>query len=1158
MRQPESRVTLRIGGCDLERVKPVHLSSVTPAEHIPGVQKLLKNLKKQLTNLNLLGEEDPSVGQLSDTMSSPMRSQTGDDDSWTQDGFSTQVSGIDREQETRAAPKHLMNSMNQEMGRPPTTRTAEERRSLTQYLMAMVPTLLQSKLDEGSNRAFFNERPDTSRSVLDSNQDKTSKISIINTDKYSKDVGALGDSEKENDQRITGDTNSGPKTGHSGIKVSTDPRIGDPSADDMFEGMKKVPRHWLEIPKDQRNILDSADSWLTPSLPGSVLQELRQPRHLRQVAEWQTIGSIYPAGSEDGGGILDTDSYENSDEEGEKREAAVKQQLGRREFETLQQNGQRSRTEKGLEKELGETAGPLVGSRAQEADEDSHHSFVDESESIVLESSITESALAMKTAVASAEHEPPKFVQVIASMPINEDDEDEDEELDLAEPSAIGEVTSAGDSNSNMNGLAIQPETSNASQDPVVVEVERTPRFRISRPQVHSYTKGLPTGNSSPNSVVPGTAEEEVSNRLPMTRSLGNVDIESPMQTAELGKQGETDVSKSRRMILSEQASSPITPKFNILQKNLSPEDHEYRQQEAPTIGSSSPAQLHPRDMENALSHSFYSQKERTPEQMSLDRLPLDQNEIKINSRQDHAQRTSVGQRYKVPRPVDAAEVDRRGLAHAASPDSFIREEVRTSLYSEVPNGRGASLKRTSFEAGLNSSSPRAKRRAPDQRFPAIFTPGTQPPVDLEELKRSNRHDFLRGQRIAGQSSMPSYEFSDKTAPQQRPKLHAEGRKGKGTDAIVPLDYDEEEAGDSEDSDTSMLRDQLIQNSPPTSWQQENIYERYRQAYPSFPENMIAFIRAAVYLEWLTPQHLMPMLWDDFVQKFCCEYQNYVVRCSNSIPAIKPLSAIKWYNEHDSFTSHKRILTKDTLQEVFRLDPVETEKARELSQNVQQKPSASSSREQLQELQQSVSTLGVPASQQLTSGSPPLDETGSRPTPSSGKRTLPWSSSSRSGSRVGSSSRGEHLKSAEGSHSIEGSRAETFMRELKDATSQNQSSKEVRVRQASPELGTQHTNMPDPRSIRRVAMKPESDRDRPDAAFSVRSTIRPLYIQSSTPESTKQPRSVDSQSRRDSVIKKGSKRLGSNPEVIAEQTKKWLNDPRRKCRRINVEEDTDD
>jgi hypothetical protein len=108
-----------------------------------------------------------------------------------------------------------------------------------------------------------------------------------------------------------------------------------------------------------------------------------------------------------------------------------------------------------------------------------------------------------------------------------------------------------------------------------------------------------------------------------------------------------------------------------------------------------------------------------------------------------------------------------------------------------------------------------------------------------------------------------------------------------------------------------------------------NVFERFKITYPSYKANQKNFIRVCVYIEWLKASHkLHPTLWDDFIRAFSEDYSGYVKQCMHT--GQHPIPGLQFYNEYVSeprFTN--RLITTTTLSEALYLDPKLTAKYRE-------------------------------------------------------------------------------------------------------------------------------------------------------------------------------------------------------------------------------------
>ncbi|KAL3427463.1 hypothetical protein PVAG01_00972 [Phlyctema vagabunda] len=110
--------------------------------------------------------------------------------------------------------------------------------------------------------------------------------------------------------------------------------------------------------------------------------------------------------------------------------------------------------------------------------------------------------------------------------------------------------------------------------------------------------------------------------------------------------------------------------------------------------------------------------------------------------------------------------------------------------------------------------------------------------------------------------------------------------------------------------------------SPRSSPHSSTVFERFQMAYPNFKGSQNHFIRVCVYIEWLIPQHKQPhpYLWDDFMRCLCSEFSAYVKDVTES--GEKAMTAVDYFNNEVEVPHYnRRILRPENLQDVLSVNP---------------------------------------------------------------------------------------------------------------------------------------------------------------------------------------------------------------------------------------------
>ncbi|KAH8816482.1 hypothetical protein F5884DRAFT_873153 [Xylogone sp. PMI_703] len=111
---------------------------------------------------------------------------------------------------------------------------------------------------------------------------------------------------------------------------------------------------------------------------------------------------------------------------------------------------------------------------------------------------------------------------------------------------------------------------------------------------------------------------------------------------------------------------------------------------------------------------------------------------------------------------------------------------------------------------------------------------------------------------------------------------------------------------------------------------EQNLLERYKSTYPTFPPNELSILRACVYLEWLIGEKKAPhpYLWDDFIRANRTQYVQYL----DDLPEEETdsrLTGLEFYNKEISspiFLS--RVITPENLENALSIYPQETDTLR--------------------------------------------------------------------------------------------------------------------------------------------------------------------------------------------------------------------------------------
>ncbi|TAQ91153.1 hypothetical protein B7494_g501 [Chlorociboria aeruginascens] len=254
---------------------------------------------------------------------------------------------------------------------------------------------------------------------------------------------------------------------------------------------------------------------------------------------------------------------------------------------------------------------------------------------------------------------------------------------------------------------------------------------------------------------------------------------------------------------------------------------------------------------------------------------------------------------------------------------------------------------------------------------------------------------------------------------------------------------------------------------PRSPEQSASLYQKYKEAYPTYNGSPRDFVRVLVYVEYLSSINKLvhPFLWDDFIRAFSTEFESYVKRVRES--GEEPVTYFVYYNRNVVPTFNKFIITEDNLKDYLTQNPEEAMKARLLFRKPQPLTTTATTTGKSQEANSPLDNtlnqfLGgtqilppegryfetysqVNATKELNTTATSLD-----PSPkTSGKtpRHLPWKSPPSAREHIDSNGRSSPLMAGRSiglSRSFEGSFSKAHLRRSLEAPPQAPSSKRAR------------------------------------------------------------------------------------------------------------------
>ena len=108
-----------------------------------------------------------------------------------------------------------------------------------------------------------------------------------------------------------------------------------------------------------------------------------------------------------------------------------------------------------------------------------------------------------------------------------------------------------------------------------------------------------------------------------------------------------------------------------------------------------------------------------------------------------------------------------------------------------------------------------------------------------------------------------------------------------------------------------------------------NIYGTFTDAYPRYEGNLEAFVSSCAYIEWLVGEKRMEhkSLWDDFIYRHVMDYEDWVSKRERLGKSFVPYETF-YREEVDEPTCTRRIVSPQTLMLALQLDPVAAGKMR--------------------------------------------------------------------------------------------------------------------------------------------------------------------------------------------------------------------------------------
>lgn len=270
----------------------------------------------------------------------------------------------------------------------------------------------------------------------------------------------------------------------------------------------------------------------------------------------------------------------------------------------------------------------------------------------------------------------------------------------------------------------------------------------------------------------------------------------------------------------------------------------------------------------------------------------------------------------------------------------------RSSTHEVVSASPTRSGKRGS-DASNASFRPSSKRRRvlPTELF-VNNTTDDEPTEDPSALARANRLKFIRQlslshdsvkdslAEITGRDSIPESKPSgtdsaskeNTAAPTDRDPVEVSEParfEGKEPSPLHQINSSPPRTMSPRQAASQQVPESLEKTLPPQEPEklQANLFQKFTTVYPDYRENMSTFIKACVYLKQLRDKMRAPppMLWDDFIRVFSTEYPSYAEH--SLLTSKQTLTAIQFYNHFiDEPLFAYRVVTAANLSEALLLD----------------------------------------------------------------------------------------------------------------------------------------------------------------------------------------------------------------------------------------------
>jgi hypothetical protein len=182
---------------------------------------------------------------------------------------------------------------------------------------------------------------------------------------------------------------------------------------------------------------------------------------------------------------------------------------------------------------------------------------------------------------------------------------------------------------------------------------------------------------------------------------------------------------------------------------------------------------------------------------------------------------------------------------------------------------------------------------------------------------RSSYNEKLSGAKnfsaVSDQSTSDEFEKPHSTSRLRTVSQNEEGPEALGPVLEASLESVPSSRNGSEEKGhlaTDFLDEYAI-DSPPS----QNIFDKFKSAYPEYTGSHNAFTRALVYIEWLREgQRLHPSLWDDFIRVLAEDYHEYT---EENQYVRNRMTGLEFYDHVEHRIYQGAIITRYNLQEAL-------------------------------------------------------------------------------------------------------------------------------------------------------------------------------------------------------------------------------------------------